>query len=446
VYIKLLIALLFFVQVSSVFASKAQCPSIHHVFLVHGIASKSERTFGHLKKAFEAQLAREDKKCYEVHLFNYETGNDEKSALSFAKDFHETVKKKVLIFTDKLSIVAHSQGGIVSLLWMINSYKKNKQFTPSFMSNLESFTSLSTPFWGAGIASVGNFIRAPYYLPFGKTELREMSFGSDTISKLFRFFTEASSSYYEDKLRKNVRVLNIAGVTSALTAFQRVGLRTRTLENDLVVSAPSARLGFLVAEDKRKEYSKGDVWGERQFQKNDFGNYHIVKGAHFRAPYFGLKGTAKIPKKCIKDFNCKHPSFKLIYNNIMDNPLELDRKIALKTTIFRININVNLPVEWLKKHKQEEIKVKFIRNKNDIAKTSKKKGRLTHVSEDLVQARFHYFGSLKKKPELKHATGTWYPSQKYVKVVLEAPELKTRTLKVLVKQTYTSFVTVNMDY
>ncbi len=443
-YFKLLTVFLLFLRLSIAFASEKQCKGFHHIFLVHGIGSKSERTFGHLKATFLAQFKREEIKCHKIHLFNYDTGNDEKSAIHFSIDFQKKVNSLVNKSTDKLSIVAHSQGGIVSLLWMIKSYQREKLYSPSFVDNVVSFTTLSTPFWGAGVASIGNFLRAPYYLPFGKTELREMSYGSDTISKLFNFFTEAQTSYYEDKLRNNIRVLNIGGILQSLSPLQKLGLRTRGLENDLVVSAPSSRLGFLVAKDKRTQYSENDIWGNNEFLKKDFGEFHIVKAGHFRAPYFNLKGTAKIPKKCIKDFNCNHPTLKAIYNNVMEYPLELNRKLALKMTSFRININVNLPNEWLDTHTQDEIKVKFIRNKNDVAKTSKRSGRLSHVSEDMIQARFHYFGSLKEKPEMKLAKGIWYPSQKYLKIKLEAPGLKPRILKVLVKQTYTTFITVNM--
>jgi hypothetical protein len=419
------------------------CKNIHHVILVHGISSTVDKTFGSLEKAIVNHARFETKQCFSFHKFDYDTGNNNKLAIDFSRNLQSFIQKTVKSNKDKISIVAHSQGGIVGLFWLIESYKKTLGFTPSRINQVVSFTTISSPFWGSGFALIGRIFNASSWLDYGKLELREMSYGSDSIYNLFKFFTDLKLSKTQQKMKEKIRILSISGYVKPILPVLNYG--HGFMENDIVVGASSARLGFLVANDLRKNYEYSDEWGGNKFLQKDLGEFHIVDGAHMAIPLRGYKGAAKIPESCIADFYCDHGSFQAIYNNVLGHKQILDRKLASKMRSFQLNIQLNVPKDWLQKFNRHKIDIQYLDDNEGNIKFVNSKGNLANVSKVKSQLRIRFDGKFSKRPFYDEGTQVWFPQRKYINFIASGPGLKTRKLKVLVKQSYTTFMTVNMS-
>ena len=164
----------------------------HIIFLVHGIAAGSE-TFGHMDEALTKHLNQNSSTDYTVKYFVYETHNNKNDTEQFAKDLGNNINQYFaengeINPQDKISIIAHSQGGIVSLIWIYRAMMGDEAFYPQYIRHMDSYITLGTPYWGAKIAVFGDNIKKmtekfnKNFLPFfGSQQLEDMSFGSPVI-------------------------------------------------------------------------------------------------------------------------------------------------------------------------------------------------------------------------------------------------------------------------
>ena len=297
----------------------ANCESgEHHIFLLHGIGG-SKATFG----ALEAILSKQSP-CYKARTFEYKTGSLE-TPHDFAKDFHAYVSGLSLRSSDKISLVMHSQGGLVGTLWL----KFLKENNLPQLKQLDSFITLSTPFWGTNIANVGKklFYSLPPGMinpisPFGRNELNEMSYGSATIKTFVESFDEIFSGV------GNLRPLIIGGM-------KRIHNETMG-EDDIVVPIHSMQPKRFYLKDNLNFFDKPSRVPASVFKTSDEKPFHIVAADHIRIDQYGI---AEIPYNCLENLSCDHPSLLPIIEHLKGNEVKPLKKFSLSR--FRVTLFIN---------------------------------------------------------------------------------------------------------
>lgn len=314
------------------------CEVRNHIFLIHGI-SGSVATFGSMEKYLNKSDA-----CYKTTSFGYDTGNSSLSTYDFADHFHEFVMNKVIAGeiapTDKISLIMHSQGGIIGNIWL----NKIKQIDFAIFSQVDSFISLSTPHWGADMANLGKsiFFTLPPGMgnalsPFGRIELNEMSYGSGTIRELVWSHDDVFAS-------GKLRPLAIAG--------HKKGINLKT-ESDVVVPVYSSRADHLKG-DVELKLSETKVVST--FVRTKRTPLVLVNATHIK---MDLPGVADISKNCLSDSSCNHPSIASITGHLKG------RKIASDTSElkqFRVGIYVHNKSQDIIENKNISLEVSKVTN------------------------------------------------------------------------------------
>ena len=310
--------LLFWILVLTGPSIGAVCESKNHIILIHGIGG-GKATFG----SMEEYLNRYDT-CFRTESFVYETGNSSLSTYDFANHLHQFVMKKInsgeISRKDKISLIMHSQGGIVGSLWV--NYLK--QMYPDLYWQLDSFITLSTPYWGADMANFGRFIfySLPPGLgnpisPFGRIELNEMSYGSRTIREMDWIYREKFS----------FRPLAIAGLHRNEKYLNG--------ESDVVVPAYSSRPEHYQLIKNINSRENSGVIGSDLFDKTDAIPFVTVPATHIQ---LDLPGVADIPKSCLTSPECRHPSIDFITDHLMGREVASHHP---KLKFFRISLYLN---------------------------------------------------------------------------------------------------------
>lgn len=311
--------LLFFLLSFSLNAiAQTSCPSFSHIFLIHGVGG-SAKSFGEM----ETYLKRVDE-CYQVHSFEFDTGNSALSTYDFASSFDQYVMNKIAIkeitAQDKISLIMHSEGGLVGNLWLNNV----RQMNPLVHQQIDAFITLSTPHWGAEMANLGKrvFFTLPEGVrnpisPFGRIELNEMSYGSRTIENLTSIFAQKFWPI-------NFRPLAIGGIHK---------IKNKLLgENDVVVPVYSSRPDHFFANQEINVNVNSGIIPVSTFTKTNRVPFVTVPATHLK---LDLPGIATIPAKCLEESGCDHPSLPVIINHLKGRSIA---SVEEKLDQFRISI------------------------------------------------------------------------------------------------------------
>ena len=282
-------------------AALADCDSRNHIFLIHGIGG-GKATFGSLEKILNNQNP-----CYEARSFVYDTGS-ERTPKEFSQDFHKYISGYAIAPQDKISLVMHSQGGLVGTLWLNHLLETKSEL----LKKVDAFVTLSTPFWGANTAHVGKvlFYSLPAKVetnpvsPFGRNELNEMSFGSSTIHEMSQSLENIFASI------PNLRPLAVAGMR------RKPGPKLG--EDDLIVPTYSMRPNRIYLKDDVQLFNRLARTPASNFVQTNEIPFVMVPADHIRLTQAGV---AYIPQKCEKDLECGHPSLKFILDQIKGSQL-----------------------------------------------------------------------------------------------------------------------------
>lgn len=307
----------------STFSVYAACPEgIHHVFLLHGVGG-SKATFGSLPTLLEKEIS-----CVRARTFEYKTGSN-LTTYDFAKDFNDFLnqeKNKSLFPEDKISLIMHSQGGLVGSLWLKNFAARD----PIISRQVSSFITLSTPFWGADTAHIGKvlFYSLPFernfLSPFGKNELNEMSYGSSTIMDLALHLDSTWDMF------PKIRPLIVAGMKKLYGP--------RLLEDDVIVPTYAMNPSRFYLSETLNLFDKPTLVPSKAFTKGREQKMVIVSADHIKLTQ---SGVADIPKTCLRDVNCGHPSLKAILSQLRGQEVKQDKSYPL--TRFRVTLVFNNP-------------------------------------------------------------------------------------------------------
>lgn len=366
-------------------ASQTNRTAKHYIFTVHGLAG-NETTFGSLLPNLKNHLEYVDPK-YEVvtHTFLYATGNMNADVPQFIESFEKFVNQyftdNPLKKDDKISIVAHSQGGLVTTLWYAKSISGTDLRQIEIANKVKAIVTQGTPFWGSNMAHIVNdklpftWMQDLFYkmMAVGKLEVRDMSTASNRIFEFFREKAAANIEYLQSP-----HMLNIAGVnpTDSLQSSKfNMGFR---LESDQVVNVPSARLGFYYYSDSIVKHIHGSV--PETVTLNDF-NYSqyfshdpklkLIETIHTQV---GKKsyGMALVPDKCIDTTKCDQPTYapvlthlsrcednenscdqknyEILRNNLYQNDKSLgeesQKNLMDQMRTFQLSVNIQLPKDF----------------------------------------------------------------------------------------------------
>jgi pimeloyl-ACP methyl ester carboxylesterase len=309
---------------SSETAEKAK----HYIFTVHGLAGNAT-TFTDLLPVIKTHLEYVDSK-YEVigEAFTYNTGNMAADVPQFIESFEQFLdnffKLHSLNANDKISIVCHSQGGLVTTLWYAKSLAGEDKRQLEISSHVRTIVTEGTPFWGSKMAHIIND-RLPFQwmqslvydvMAVGKMEVRDMSTAS---TKIFDFFRDKASAKVE--YLNTPHMLNIAGLAHnpLQSPLFNVGKRW---EADQVVNVPSTRLGFYF-------YSDTINLAINQKFANDIDTKDFTYSQYFsRDPVFRLMetihtktkktkhGMAQVPAYCVNPEACDQVTYPPVFAHL----------------------------------------------------------------------------------------------------------------------------------
>ncbi len=392
------------------------------IFLVHGL-NGSRTTFGDLHLVLKTHgVLIQPETDLKVIPLEYDTGRNGLTTYDFAIAVGDQIERAVdgLRPTDRLTFVTHSQGGLVSWIWILKSLAGDsgfEKFTP-YASQTEGLMTLGSPTWGSKMAEMASdwaMIRTlakKVGAPLGDREVKEMSPMSDTS---VRFSRRASMMDRANSLLP-LRFQAVAGLVRKsddpslddFTQFKLLAFQTfwgqgwnKLAESDLAVAIPSARANFIHLKDSKSSKSV-------DLRASDFSvvedpsvrDLIIVRGIHASSDQEKSFDIAETPLSCINlKEACPHPSYGLVLQFTMEcTPLVngcqkdefsrltkhfLQSKNFLERTnikgdpllehmhLFTVNIVMDMPRDYRPPSKSEEIEnyISFFKNSDFLSVT-----------------------------------------------------------------------------
>lgn len=406
----------------------------HYIFLIHGIGGDRSH-FGSMKEALSEVLYEENKTTtYHVHHIEYDTKNNTKDIEDFSHVMNHRIRDTVGITLpdeDRISIVMHSQGGLVGSIWLFRSMQNVEGYAHDLIDNIDSFITLGTPFWGAKTAIFAKKIKDDFSrfglelpIPFGTKQLEYMEFGSDWSYRMRKSVMHSDSIEELTEQRKKIRFLNIAAKADVLTPLGIFVGGGSKYEDDSAVPLPSSRFNFI--------YHHNNATKEINWSP-----YILVDALHLSPLPDSKKfyGLVQIPQQCIKKPDCDHPTFALIWNSILNRTQPNQYQVPSTIRSFMIDINLTIPKEVNK----EDINIELC-NKNGqgiedseviFSKTELYAQGTTTSKKYPNMIRFYYNGSFKDSSLL---------DTENIVIRFSGDKLQEKEYPLLVKRGYSSFL------
>lgn len=332
----------------------------HVIITVHGL-SGNEKTWGYFAPYTKQYLERMNPN-YEVIVSNflYPTGQNEKlTTTDFAErlnsHIHSLFSENPISEDDKISLVAHSQGGIISYIWYFSRLMKDPK-DYRFVQHVDSIITLGTPFWGSKLASIMTDKTRVDVIPLVKAlggpefkmtrrEITDMSLGSDTVQYFRSLAIQLDSDpVFSRKLQSvPVRLINISGIlpqdknklftnpdapaTSKIARnvidliykiFTRKGFGDGMVESDIAVIVPSSRWDFIYARPTKVSTDTRITSDQfRHFQNLvDRSKVLFTETVHLPFDAENTLSMAYINQFCDEVETCKHPTYRYILEQL----------------------------------------------------------------------------------------------------------------------------------
>ncbi len=486
--------LLFFLFSILVSTSQSETSSKKHfIFFVHGIGG-SAQTFGSFPEALAGHLnkAKPDT-SHEALTFVYPTSNQTLTPNEFAvllgEFIDQTVVKSGIQKGDKISLISHSQGGLVSLIWYFQAYLQNQKklktavgmipnhlrdnndFHSEHLDKIDAIISIGTPYWGSKLASFltadgwfAELLSEKFFSKLGHRQLEEMSLKSETINR-FRMNATSIPPALLSEMSKKIRPLNIAGVadvvemfrekthgaSNALKLFKNFTFGSRYWESDVAVPLPAARFDSLYTIDKNESYVPGQVTPVATVKETHFSPLLIINALH-ASPYpDSVPDMVEVSKDCVVDLECNHPSFKFVYQHMLGQPLPAHGPGVQTEYLggFMISFKVNFPLGRVVPPDDVKIRLMNPNASSDFKITmATSQEIISNVSYELKTFPNSYF-----QTELGHFEFVNYLSDgsKSAKLsgqkalfLIQAKGFRPRYVETILKPTYSTFVEINL--
>lgn len=333
----------------------------HLIITIHGLSGNQETFgyFGEATKKFMSELNPNDQ--IETMNFIYPSGRNEKNGTSeFAESLSvfikEQFKNQPLKPLDRISFVAHSQGGIIASMWFFQSILQQSADL-AYVKQIDSIITLGTPFWGSKVSSILTDRRNPDVIPLiklfapdnfkmTKREIADIAYASDTVNIFrtlaIRLDTDPELSRQIENLP--VRMINITGIlpkdksdlfstansrslvsdltkriiNSVYKIYQKSYSGNLRVESDIAVPVPSSRWDFI--------YTPTHVINQdTTISSTDYKNFtHLLnrskvlftESAHLPFDTENTLSMAYINKSCLAVETCNHPTYRYILEHL----------------------------------------------------------------------------------------------------------------------------------
>jgi hypothetical protein len=442
--------------------SSAQTPAEkprHFIFFIHGIGGNLE-SFGSMPNLLTKELdTSEAKYSHESFIFVYPTNDptldSDDFALSFA-DFLNSKLEKIIRPQDKISIISHSQGGLVATIWLFHASLLQKEFYPKYTDKLDAFITLGTPYWGSKIATIAtedNFLTEHFssivksvLSKLGKRQLQEMSFSSATTLRFRNNMAHVPANILEH-IRKKIRPLNIAGManlssyfyqatyglSSGLSVLKAYAFGGKNFESDTCVSIPSARFDSIYTLENSPTY------------QTNFSPLLVVNSIHASPRPEEVYDLAYVPASCSQLDTCKHPTYKYVLDFILGKkmPLSAPGVPFDELSGFTLSVRVNFPFA---SPKQQDVKVELISSSSDIKNivmANKKELLSEHESfvddpaKSISSEYLHFTGHFTDLKNLKDGA--------IVTLKIKGPKTETKYIQTRIAPILSTFVEVSLQ-
>lgn len=316
----------------------------NYIISMHGLSGTPE-SFDSLLPALEEHLSQINPNYdYVAKEFKYTSGEKGAEIERFVSEFENYLVKEIPVLNegDKISMVAHSQGGLVGYVWYLKTLDGVDLKQRAYMEKVNGFVTLGAPFWGSRTTfllkkfipneAIQDFIFEK--MKYGDQEVTDLTAASE---KIYGYFSKMASKnsvniYYDP------RMLNIVGVVPATKGEEvpknkflkiindlkkkvvkvfdyrlNVGVRW---ESDQAVNVSSGRLGFYYYSDEINQYM--ELEKQQNLAMTDFDysrffktdpKYIMVEAVHAKASGYPAYAIASVPEACIEPDLCKHPTY-----------------------------------------------------------------------------------------------------------------------------------------
>ncbi|WP_044557238.1 lipase family protein [Halobacteriovorax marinus] len=309
------------ISVIALFLSCSTLASKHHIFMIHGIGD-SDKAFGAANIVLNGLLNENSRETqFFLESFEYQTGNDDLTTVDFAKSFsvffREYFKGRELEEGDHFSILAHSQGGLVTMNWLYHSYKGDSEFTDFSLIKrfMKTYISAATPYGGTEITTIPLLSRRlRQIMSLGKKELEDMYFPSAMIDKMQSLLMGKEKPFLN--FLHSLNILNIVGVVHRLPSLSS---SAGNLQDDTTVPVSSATMNFYYLKNHKKYYPGfGDKIPAKETKFFNNAKTIAVNAAHI--PVLFVPGVVKIPVECRILSECDHPAINFYLNHFLEKP------------------------------------------------------------------------------------------------------------------------------
>lgn len=355
----------------------------HFVITIHGVGGtnstqpgkdRTKSTFGYLDLLLKQHLTKiQPQEETQVLSFEYPTGNLTKSTFDFAYNnlssfLDSELPKRGFKRGDRITFIAHSQGGLVAAIWYTGvKLLVNQDGDPApelekyqiYSQATDRIITIGTPFWGSKLATAAMYKDGidiesqsllAKLLDLGIRELKEMSFLSNTIYKFRRTAIALSSKEeFQEKFKDAPELINIGGVfpedneklfyhpdlvpedkglkiANIAVKFLNEKLKKHAFaseiansdkvlrsESDIAVTIPSGRSQFLYA--NHQVTCQKSVLLDSQFEiARIFPKSKYILTESIHAPLMAPRsvGMVFVPEFCMDPKKCVHPTYRYV--------------------------------------------------------------------------------------------------------------------------------------
>ncbi|OUR95246.1 hypothetical protein A9Q84_15500 [Halobacteriovorax marinus] len=315
---------------------------IQNNIIIHGIGG-SKKSFGFMDRSLEKNIP-----CTKSHHFEYNTKSSQLSTVDFAKSLDSFLNNIPVTKEKDLNFIMHSQGGLVGLTYLFNTYNKTEGFSAENLKRLNKFVSMSTPFWGSDFAMMGQSVFFNFNIdnngisPFGKNQLNDMKYGSQFFQGQIRNLFHPKNRGFLNYLKSEIKVLNISGMAPFQNSFLS-GIGSQFFEGDFIVNIPSMTLNTLNAMAGSLNY-KEDLVQVLKTHKSELGKQSYVIGTHIDV-YAGTIGYGVVdtPEECLELSACDHPGFNSLFSFLTKDVVLTDKEITKVIKGFDLHVMVGFP-------------------------------------------------------------------------------------------------------
>lgn len=341
--IKSIFILGLFSLLSPVILAEESCSEgVQNQIIIHGIGG-SKSSFGFMNQVLDKNLT-----CSKSHFFEYDTQNSQLTTLDFAIQLDRFLNSIPKTKEKDLNFIMHSQGGLVGLTFLINSFNKTHGFNFENLKRINKFVSMSTPFWGSDFALMGQSVFFSFDFesngisPFGKTQLRDMKYGSEFFKNQITTFFQSKESDFLKFLKEEIQILNISGMAPySRRLFSNGG--TQFFEGDLIVNIPSMTLNTLSASANNLNYVE-NLPQVLETKESSFAKQAYVIGTHMDV-YSGTLGYGIVdtPEDCLSPEECDHPGFNTLFGFLSKDEVKTNAQISKMVKGFELHVQIEFP-------------------------------------------------------------------------------------------------------